>query len=125
MTPVKKMILFFILQVMYFICVFCVFLLTAIHANPTSGIGSGTYYDPEYNHVSPVHQYSPPSVPPFDPPVYPPKVYSPPSYFKTHHQHSPSSRQNCSVLDEVLRADICTPSFKTICEEDTFTIKVD
>ena len=110
------------LQVMYSNFVLCVSLLAELHANPTSGVSSGTYYDPEYNHVLPLHQHSSPSAPPFNPPVYPPKVYAPPSYFKTPYS---SPRQNCSVLDEVLRADICTPSFKTICEEDTFTIKVD
>ena len=33
-------------------------------------------------------------------------------------------KQNCTVKDEILRAEICTPSFETVCEEESMTIKV-
>ena len=51
-------------------------------------------------------------------PVYPPKAYEPPAYVG-----KPKPKQNCSVVDEVLRAEICTPSFQTECVTENISIK--
>ena len=51
-------------------------------------------------------------------PEYPPQPYEPPAYIK-----APKLKQNCTVKDEVLRAEICTPSFETKCQEESISVK--
>lgn len=50
-------------------------------------------------------------------PNYPPNPYEPPVYVPPH------PKQNCTVKDEVIHAEICTPSFQTQCTEETITVK--
>ena len=64
-----------------------------------------------------------PYAPPYPKGVYDPlpiQSYDPPPTFKKPHQ---GPKQNCTVKDEILRAEICTPSFETLCEEESMTIK--
>lgn len=51
-------------------------------------------------------------------PNYPPNPYEPPVYVQ-----QPHPKQNCTVKDEVIHAEICTPSFQTQCTEETITVK--
>ena len=72
------------------------------------------------NYVPPPPRFEP-YPPNFEPPVvypsnlespaYPPQAYSKPLSY-TKNQYKP--KQNCSVQDEIIRAEICTPTFKTL-----------
>ena len=118
-------IIYFLLQILAHIIVTLFGSAASIQANPTSGVASSTYYNPEidYNRINYVPpRFEPSGYPPppnFEPPVYPsnlespaypPQAYKPPGYIKS--QYKP--KQNCSVQDEIIIAEICTPTFQTL-----------
>ena len=78
---------------------------------------------PHLTHTQPLLNHAPEPYPPnhlnhVPEPAYPPKVYEPPAYVG-----KAKPKQNCSVVDEILRAEICTPSFQTECVTENISIK--
>jgi hypothetical protein len=66
----------------------------------------------EESYYKPVYEQPPSSSNPYEPPQ---------SYHEPASSYKP--KQNCTVKDKVLRAEICTPSFKTECTQESITVK--
>ena len=86
--------------------------------------------------VIPPPPYDPTLPPPYDPTTgYPLNPYEtsphiiPPDFHSIYNQppeklyNHPNSNQNCSVEDEIIISQICTPTQQTMCEENSVTYK--